>query len=174
MLFRSARYRPDAVLVGSITPFGTGQYAAHWQLTIGTEQQAWETPPGDEVVTAVDGIEVSADRYAARLAVMADAGNLEGVPLTVQGVTSLDAYAKVLAYLSTLTPVRAVHVQRMEQGSAYFSLDAHGSLENLRSALVLGGLLVPADTAGTPAASVAPGATAVSAEPLLYRYVPGL
>lgn len=169
----SSRYRPEAVLVGSITPFGAGQYAAHWQLTIGSEQQAWETPPGDEVVTAVDGVEISADRYAARLAVAPDATDLTGIQLAVQGVTSLDAYAKVLAYLNALTPVRAVHVQGMEQGSAYFSLDSHGSLDNLRSALVLGGLLAPADAAGPPAASVAPGATAVSAEPLLYRYVPG-
>lgn len=169
----SSRYHADAVLVGSITPFGTGQYAAHWQLLAGADQQGWDTPPGDEVVTAVDGVEISADRYAARLAVGADAGDLNGIPLAVQGVTSLDIYAKVLAYLNGLTPVRAVRVQRMEQGSAYFSLDAHGSLDNLRSALVLGGLLAPADAAGTPAPSAATGAAAVSTAPLLYRYVPG-
>ena len=170
----SARYHADTVLVGSVTPFGTGQYAAHWQLLTGTEQQSWETPPGDEVVTAVDGIEVSADRYAARLAVAADSGDLDGIPLAVQGVTSLDIYAKVLAYLNGLTPVRAVRVQRMEQGSAYFSLDAHGSLDNLRSALLLGGLLTPVDAAGAaPAGSIAPGTAAVSTAPMLYRYVPG-
>ena len=169
----SSRYHADAVLVGSVTPFGSAQFAAHWQLLIGAEQQAWETPPGDEVVTAVDGVEVSADRYAARLAVAADAGDLNGIPLAVQGVTSLDIYAKVLAYLNGLTPVRAVRVQRMEQGSAYFILDAHGSLDNLRSALVLGGLLVPAEAPGSSAATSTPGAAALSAEPLLYRYVPG-
>lgn len=169
----SSRYHADAVLVGSLTPFGTGQYAAHWQLLTGSEQQAWETPPGDEVVTALDGVEVSADRYAARLAVAADSGDLDGIPLAVQGVTSLDVYAKVLGYLNGLTPVRAVHVQRMEQGSAYFSLDAHGSLDNLRSALLLGGMLVPADSGAAPAGSASPGAAAVSAGPLIYRYVPG-
>ncbi len=168
----SSRYHADAVLVGSITPFGTGQYAAHWQLLTGTDQQAWDTPPGDEVVTAVDGVEISADRYAARLAVGADAGDLDGIPLAVQGVTSLDIYAKVLAYLNGLTPVRTVHVQRMEQGSAYFSLDAHGSLDNLRSALVLGGMLAPTDN-GMPASSAATSAAAVATQPLLYRYVPG-
>ena len=168
----SARYHADAVLVGSITPFGNTQFAAHWQLLAGADQQAWVTPPGDAVVTTVDGVEVSADRYAARLAVAADAGDLAGIPLAVQGVTSLDIYAKVLAYLNSLTPVNAVRVQRIAQGSAYFSLDAHGSLDNLRSALLLGGLLLPADAAA-PAASTSPGAAAVSAGPLVYRYVPG-
>jgi hypothetical protein len=165
----SARYHPDAVLVGSITPFGTGQYAAHWQLMSGTDQQNWETPPGDEVVTAVDGVQVSADRYASRYAIAAGAGELAGVPLTVQGVTSLEIYAKVLGYLNGLTPVRAVHVQRMAQGSAYFTVDAHGTLDGLQSALVLGGLLMPADS-NTPAPATA--AAASGAAPLLYRYVP--
>jgi len=169
----SARYRPDAVLVGSVTPFGNGQYAAHWLLSDGGQQETWQTPPGDEVVTAVDGVEVSADRYAARYAVAPDAGDLSSVPVAVQGVTSLDIYAKVLAYLNGLTPVRAVRVQRMGQGSAYFSVDAHGSLDNLRSALVLGGLLAPVDTPGAPATTHAPGASAMPVESLVYRYVPG-
>jgi uncharacterized protein len=169
----SARYRPDAVLVGSVTPFGNGQYAARWMLLDGSQQQAWQTPPGDEVVTAVDGIQVSADRYAALYAVAPDAGDVSGVPVAVQGVTSLDVYAKVLAYLSGLAPVRAVRVQRMEQGSAYFSVDAHGSLDNLRSALVLGGLLAPVDAPAAAPATAAPGTSAVPTQPLLYRYVPG-
>lgn len=165
----SSRYRPDAVLVGNITPFGAGQYAAHWRLMSGTDQQNWETPPGDEVVTAVDGVQVSADRYAARYAIAAGAGELTGVALSVQGVSTLDIYAKVLAYLNGLTPVRAVHVQRMAQGSAYFTLDAHGTLEGLQSALVLGGLLTPADST-TPAPATAPMASGAAS--LLYRYVP--
>lgn len=165
----SSRYHADALLVGSITPFGTGQYAAHWQLMSATDQQAWETPPGDEVVSAVDGVQVSADRYAARYAIAAGAGELTGVALSVQGVTNLDIYAKVFAYLSGLTPVRAVHLQRMAQGSAYFTLDAHGTLDGLQSALVLGGLLAPADS-GVPVPATAPGASAAAT--LLYRYVP--
>ena len=168
----SARYHADTVLVGSITPFGTGQYAAHWQLMSGTDQQNWETPPGDEVVTAVDGVQVAADRYAARYAIAAGAGDLAGVQLSVQGVTSLDIYAKVLAYLSGLTPVRAVRLQRMAQGNAYFTLDAHGTLDGLQSALVLGGLLTPADKSAPAAAGIAAATSATAAEPLAYSYVP--
>jgi len=169
----SQRYHPDAVLVGSVTSFGNGQYAAHWQLLDGNEQQAWQTPPGDEVVTAVDGVEVSADRYAIQYAIPADAGDISGVPLAVQGVTSLDIYAKVLAYLNGLTPVRGVRVQRMQQGSAYFSVDAYGTLDNLRSALALGGLLVPMDAATSPATAAPPGGGSVATQPMLYRYNPG-
>jgi len=157
----SARYRPDAVLVGTVTPFGTGQYAARWQLLYGGSPQAWETPPSAESDAATDGVQGAADRYAERLAIGAGAGDVDGVNLAVDGVTSLDAYGKLLHYLEALTPVRAVHVERVEQGSVYFGVDVHGTLDILEQTLVLGGMLAPA--AGTP-----PAATV----PLRYRYAP--
>ena len=165
----SARYRPDSILVGSVTPFGNGQYAAHWELLNGTELETWQTPPGDEAVAAVDGVQMTADRYAARYAIAAGAGNLAGMALEVDGITSLDSYAQVLAYLNSLTPVQAVRVERMEPGSAFFSLDARGSLDNLRSALSLGGLLLPEESA-VPAASTRGVAAPQS---IRYRYNPG-
>lgn len=172
----SERYKPDAVLVGSVMPFGASQYAAHWQLLNGADQQVWQTPPGDEVAAVVDGVQVSADRYAARYAIAMDAGDIAGVPLVVQGVTSLDVYAKVLSYLNGLTPVRAVHVQRMAGGNAYLTVDAHGSLDNLQSALMLGGLLAPADAIAPAAGTGANGAVTpapIPTQALSYRYVPG-
>jgi uncharacterized protein len=172
----SQRYKPDAVLVGSVMPFGASQYAGRWQLLNGTDTQVWQTPPGDEVATAVDGVQATADRYAARYAIAMDAGDISGVPLVVQGVTSLDIYAKVLSYLTGLTAVRAVHVQRMAGGSAYFTVDAHGSLDNLQSAVMLGGLLAPMDATAPAAGTGDNGAVAtasVPAQTLSYRYVPG-
>ena len=165
----SARYRPDSILVGSVTPFGNGQYVAQWELFNGAEQETWQTPPGDEAAAAVDGVQVTADHYAARYAIAAGAGDLMGTALEVDGITNLDSYAKVLTYLNGLTPVQAVRVERMEPGSAFFSIDARGSLDNLRSALTLGDLLQPEDTAA-PTAST--GAVAMPQQ-LRYRYNPG-
>ena len=175
----SLRYKPDAVLVGSVTTFGTGQYAAHWELASADRIESWDTPAGDEVLVAVDGVQTSADRYATRYAVAPDAGLLDGVPLEIDNVTSLDAYAQVLSYLGSLTPVRAVHVERVAQGSLYLSVDVQGSLDNLESALVLGGSMTavsaPVPTTGTtaPAATHAPPPGALPAEPLRYVYAPG-
>jgi hypothetical protein len=162
VLQASARYKPDAVLVGTVTPFGTGQYAARWQLLYGSSPQAWETPPAAESDAATDGVQGAADRYAERLAIGAGAGDLEGVSLAVDGVTSLDAYGKLLHYLEALTPVRAVHVERVEQGSVYFGVDVHGTLDILEQTMVLGGMLAPA--VGTPLTT--------PAQPLRYRYAP--
>ena len=170
----SQRYKADAVLVGSVTPFGTGQFTAHWQLISTDRIETWDTPAGDEVLVAVDGVQTSADRFAARYAIAPGAGELAGVLLQVDNVTSLDAYAKVLSYLGSLTPVRAVHVERVAQGSVYFSLDIHGSLDNLESALVLGGMMAaPAAVSAPPAASGAPVPGALPAAPLRFDYSPG-
>ena len=168
----SMRYKPDAVLVGSITPFGAGQFAARWQLISSDRIESWDTPAGDEVLVAVDGVQTSADRYAVRYAIAPNAVDLVGVPLQVDDVTSLDAYAKVSTYLAGLTPVRAVHVQRVAQGSVYFTLDIHGSLDNLESALVLGGAMAAIPGAAPAAGTNAPPG-ALSATPLHYSYAPG-
>lgn len=165
----STRYRPDSVLVGSVTPFGNGQYAARWELLNGAEQETWQTPPGDEMAVATDGVQVTADRYATRYAIAAGAGDLAGMALEVDGVTNLDSYAKVLAYLNSLTPVQAVRVERMAAGSAFFSVDVRGSLDNLRSALTLGGLLLPEGSAAPAAAT----SGAPAPQSLRYRYNPG-
>ncbi|MGE5625904.1 MAG: DUF2066 domain-containing protein [Bacillota bacterium] len=168
----SQRYRTDAVLMGSVTPFGAGQFAAHWELLYPDRAESWDTPAGDEVVVAVDGVQTSADRYAARYAIAPDAGDLAGVPLQVDNVMTLDAYAKVSAYLAGLTPVRAVHVQQVAKGSVYFTLDIHGSLDNLESALVLGGSMTAVGEAPA-AATRAATEGALPAAPLHYSYASG-
>ena len=164
----SLRYHADAVLAGSIGTAAGGQYNARWQLITATGTESWDTPPGDEALAAVDGVQNAADRFDARLAIASDAEDQDNVALEVDGVTGLDAYAKVLAYLNTLTPVRAVRVQRVAQGSVFYSLDIHGGVGGLESALVLGGLL-----SSTPTAAPAAGtASAVAPAVLRYAYTP--
>jgi len=163
----SARYQPDAVLVGVMTP-AQGQLAARWEWLAPDKVEDWQTPAGDAILVAVDGVQIAADRFAARYAIAADAADQDGVPLQVDGIDSLDTYAKVSGYLKGLTPVRAVHVERVAQGSVFYSLDIHGSLDNLESALLLGGLL-----SGSPAAAPAAGSVGTaSPAPLHYRYKP--
>ena len=169
----SARYHPDAILAGHIAA-AEGQFAARWQWLSPDKVEDWQSPAGDPTLLAVDGVQVAADRFAARYAISPDAADQDGIALQVDDVTSLEAYARVLAYLNSLTPVRAVHVQRVAGGSVYYTVDVHGSVDNLESALVLGGAMTPAGTvAGTPAAATAAAATAIPASALHYSYSPG-
>lgn len=174
----SARYKPDAILVGDLYPSNATQFAARWQLWLGPQEFTWVTGSADETSVAADGVHVAVDRFAERLAIAPDAGDLDGVSLQVDGISTLDAYARVLAYLGGLTPVRAVHVQKVEHDSLYLSIDAHGSLDNLQEAMVLGGALQP--TEATPPATTAVAtattptsvAAAIPTTSLHYLYTP--
>ena len=168
----SQRYQPDAVLVGSLYSTTPGQYAARWQLVVGSNERSWATSPGDLAGVAADGIQTAADHYARWFAIPADASGANGVPVTVEGITSVGAYAKVLAYLRELTPVKTVQVTQVANGTVYFSVDTRGDPGNLQQAIVLGDVLKPV----VPAATGAPG-SATSAPPattaaLRFQYVP--
>lgn len=161
----SQRYKSDATLVGTIYMTTPGQYAARWQLTAGSESQSWTTPPGDLASVAADGVQTAAGNYAKWFALAADSTGLDGVTLSVSGIGSLDAYAKVLAYLGQLTPVKSVQVTRVENQTVYFNLDTRGSLANLQQAVLLGDLL---KTAAPAAASVSPPSSVM----LQFQYAP--
>ncbi|MDE2108921.1 MAG: hypothetical protein KGJ20_06920, partial [Gammaproteobacteria bacterium] len=94
-----------------------------------------------------------------------DSTGLDGVTLSVSGIGSVDAYAKVLAYLGQLTPVKSAQVTRVENHTVYFSLDTRGNLANLQQAVLLGDLL---KTAAPAAAS----ASLPSSVMLQFQYAP--
>ncbi|HEY3646029.1 MAG TPA: DUF2066 domain-containing protein [Gammaproteobacteria bacterium] len=171
----SGRYHADAILAGRVAP-AEGQFAARWQWLSPDKVEDWQSPAGDQTLLAVDGVQVAADRFAARYAVSPDAADQDGIALQVDGVSSLDAYARVLAYLNSLTPVRAVHLQRVAGGSVYYTVDIHGSVDNFESALVLGGSLTAAPGSaaeGAPAAGTAQAPAAIPTAALRYSYNPG-
>lgn len=161
----SQRYKPDATLIGSIYMTTPGQYAARWQLTVGNQTASWTTPPNNLASVAADGVQTAADNYAKWFALAADAVGEDGVTLSVTGISGVDAYAKVLAYLGKLTPVKSVQVTRVDNHTVYFSLDTRGSLANLQQAVLLGDLL---KTAAPAVASANPP----SATLLQFQYAP--
>lgn len=161
----SQRYQPDATLVGTIYMTTPGQYAARWQLTAGAQSQTWATPPGDLASVAADGVQTMADNYAKWFALAPGVAGASGVIVSVTGIDSVTAYAKVLAYLSQLTPVKSVQVMRVDNHTVLFSVDTRGDIANLQQAVLLGGLL----KSMAPAAASTPPLAGAS---LQFQYVP--
>ncbi|HVA55328.1 MAG TPA: DUF2066 domain-containing protein [Gammaproteobacteria bacterium] len=161
-------YKADAILVGTVYMTTPGQYAARWQLTASAGSQAWTATPDALTAVTTGGIQTTADHFAQWYAVAAGATGISGVSVSVTGIYNVDAYAKVLAYLSGLTAVKGVQVTRVDYGTVYFSLDTHGSLENLQQAALLGGLLKPV----TQAPGIVTGAALVPAAALKFKYMP--
>jgi len=161
-------YKADAILVGTVYMTTPGQYAARWQLTASAGSQAWTATPDALTAVTTGGIQTTADHFAQWYAVAAGATGISGVSVSVTGIYNVDAYAKVLAYLSGLTAVKGVQVTQVDYGTVYFSLDTHGSLENLQQAALLGGLLKPV----TQAPGIVTGTALVPAAALKFKYMP--
>ncbi|HET7922648.1 MAG TPA: DUF2066 domain-containing protein [Gammaproteobacteria bacterium] len=169
----SARYHPDAILIGNIYLVSAGQYAVRWQLNTGTVVQSWTGSAGDLAGIASEGVLAAADNYARQYAIAATAQGVDDVAVEVQGLTSVDAYARVLNYLGGLTPVKSVQVREVHAGTVQFSVDTRGSVENLAQAITLGDLLKPV-SAATPAPAAGSFSAPVSAvtPALHFQYVP--
>jgi hypothetical protein len=87
------------------------------------------------------GIHQASDHFAQRYAVTTGAAVQGEIGLRVNGVDSLEAYARVLRYLEGLTAVRSVSLRQLGDESAEFGMSLIGSLENVDRAIRLGGLL---------------------------------
>jgi hypothetical protein len=113
----SARYQPQAILLGRLYHDRQGGWHARWTLRIGEEVLHWDNTGAvpDEVLTA--GVESSADALAARFAQVGAVGGGTQLSLHISDVNSLADYARLLRYLSSLSGVSAVQVTAVQGGT---------------------------------------------------------
>lgn len=114
VLNASARYQPQAVLLGRLYHDRQGVWHARWTLRVGEEALHWDNTGAvpDEVLTA--GVESSADALAARFAQVGALNSGTQLSLRISDVNSLADYARLLSYLNSLSGVSAVQVTVVE------------------------------------------------------------
>lgn len=172
----STRYDSNAVLVGRLS-VNAGTWTARWQLLEAGESAAWQGGPGmlDEVIAS--GLGHVADIYAANYALQAGSDFSDITAVTVDGVDTLEAYARVSKYLRGLTPVTKVELVSVDADSVRFRVHSRGTSDSLRQAIALGGMLQPEPVSLPPSSSAnlpaIPTMPAVPAEEgLKFRYQP--
>jgi hypothetical protein len=134
----SARYRADAVLIGSVRPGALGN-EVDWLFVHGLERQALP------VAAVRDGLDVAADRYAADLATV---GAASLTLLTVHNVSTPDDYGRVVSYLERQSALESVDVESFDNGTLSLRVAARGDARQLERLLALGGVLRPAGGTG--------------------------
>ena len=140
----STRYESDAVLLVRLRELPPAALAeAQWSLLIDGGEQHWSTQAGLPELLLEDGVHAAADLLAARYSRPAHEHAASSVDLLVSGVLTLEDYARVLRYLSTLDEVERLDVEAVEAGQVRFRLRAHGGLSRVRQTLALGATLVP-------------------------------
>jgi hypothetical protein len=147
----AARVGADLVLVGRRAPV-SGSAAWRWTLLDGTGRSEWQ---GD----AMYGVHQLADQLAARYAVAAAASSR--LRLEVQGVGSFADYGRLQDYLRGVGVIESLAMTSLRGDSIVYDLVVRGGAAQLRDALALKTVLLPA----APAEGVAVGTTA----DLVYR-----
>jgi hypothetical protein len=139
----SARYHPDAILVGYLQTLAPRVWTARWQLLPGQKTVSWKPQPGKLRSVGAAGINGAANYDASHFALQSNHRGAGGVAIDVSDIDTIGAYARVLKFLQSLTPVQALRVERVAKATVRFRVKTRGTLDNLRQAIELGDLLQP-------------------------------
>lgn len=109
----SARYQPQAVLIGRLYRDGREGWRGRWTLRVGDEVMNWDSAAGDAASALALGVDGSADTLSLRFAQVGVGESADILTLRITEVASLADYARVLAYLRSLNGVTDVQVEQV-------------------------------------------------------------
>ncbi len=140
----SARYQPEAMLVGRLLRLPNGHWLGRWSLYFeGDAIMSWELEEATVAPIVEAGIDQVADELASRYAQLAGGPDEGQFLLRVAGVDNLHDFVRVERYLRSLAPVEAVQVAVVEPNQVSFRLDLRGSRAGLEKAIALSPVLIP-------------------------------
>jgi hypothetical protein len=124
----SSRYQPDAILTARVQQEISGRWSGKWSFRT---EDTWKSV--DNVAFSPDQlVRTMVDQLADDLAEQYAFGSARDViALTVEGVTSVQDYAAVSAYLETLAPVVHSSIVSLSGDVAKFDLRIEGQQQQL-------------------------------------------
>lgn len=142
----SRRYRPQVVLVGRLHHAAEqAPWRARWTLIQSDAQESWEAQP-ESLEQAIDaGVDGAARLLARRYALQSGDSGGDSRRLSVSGVASLAAYARVQRYLASLSVVDRVEVMQVQGEEVTFDVRLNGEERQFLQLIALGRVLEPLD-----------------------------
>ena len=143
------RYRANIVVAGKITNQG-GIWHNKWELLDGDQTMGWETS-GDDLNTQLEQMldHLSAQVVASYTNVDKNLDTKQGLSLSVKGIKSLEDYAKVMAYLKSVTAIKKVELNSIIDDEAIFLISADGGKDSITKAISLETLLIATSAANS-------------------------
>lgn len=143
VLKASARYQPDAVLVGRIYRQSDGLWEAAWAFYHDGNASGWISSGAFSSQVLAQGLEGTADLLAARFAPIGLSLSGGEFLLRVEAVDSLEDYARLHRYLSALQPIKSLTPDRITAGEAQFRVTLEGDYRILQQVIGLTSQLQP-------------------------------
>lgn len=141
VLLASERYGADATLIASLNKRPSGSWYGRFTLRSGPLRESRELNAGSADALIRSGIDFMADKLAGQYAYSAQEAAQTTLVLEVTGVNALQDYARVLDYLSGLSPVSSVEPRRLAPGSVGYTMTVRGSRVDLQRVIALGSVL---------------------------------
>ena len=143
VLAASRRYNPPAVLIGRLNRSPSGGWSSRWYLEVAGRSNEWSDSHRQLRELARQGIEDVADILASRFAVSSGDHGGNSVDITVNGIETLAAYARISQYLESLSTVNHVEVGTLTPQGVQYALRVSGGLQNLTRTITIGTVLEP-------------------------------
>jgi hypothetical protein len=143
VLAASARYNPQAVLIGRLNRSTSGGWSARWYIDVAGKTASWSDSRQQLDALLQQGMDDTADHLASRFAVASISGSANVVSISVGGVHSLAAYARINEYLESLATVIDLQVEQVSGSQVQYSLQLNGGLQDLTRMVSIGTVLEP-------------------------------
>ena len=150
VLRASARYRPEAILVGKVEARDRA-WVSTWAFYDQKNHQAWTATGETRDAAVLTGLQTGIDTLVAHYNVTGSTQADKGLVLQVNDVQTLEEYARVTKYLGSLASVARLQLLRVEGLSLIFRAEVQGGEQRLTSDIRLGSTLAPmaVDTVAT-------------------------
>ena len=142
ILQASVRYQTKAVLRGRLFRDGYEGWLAKWTLYEDGERVHWESRGASQGVIFGDAIDNVASRLSARYAQVINEAGSDAFFISVNNVTNLKDYARIVKYLSSLALVTDASAVQFDADTARFRIDIDGAEQGVVRTIELGNVLV--------------------------------
>lgn len=147
ILQASTRYQAEAVLVGRMSLSRSDVWFGRWTLYEQDRKLSWlyQGPMAEDVLTA--GVAGTLKSLAEKYAQVFTDDNPSRLEISVLNVGSVEDYARVAKYLTSLGQIKSVHPKQINDSSVSFELDIRGNAQGLVQTIKLGNVLEPGQLA---------------------------
>lgn len=132
----SARYQPDAILVGRLFRHPNGAWQTRWLLINGEQVRNIE-PTGSLTAQLTEAVNISADTVLASLGSINFSYIEEGLKLEISNVNGVDDYLQLLDYVRQLPPVEKALLHQVESDRVTLRVVVQGGTDALAQAIHL-------------------------------------
>ncbi|NQX87948.1 MAG: DUF2066 domain-containing protein [Halioglobus sp.] len=145
----STRYNVQNVLAGRLARLSSGDGAGDWSYLYEGDQSKRSATVPDLKAFFRNGVELVADKMAARYAVSPNAENSGELRMVVLGVTNYVDYAKIVGFLQNLELIEQAQVQRIWGQQVELRLQTAVDADQLATLIELNDQLAPVSVAET-------------------------